>query len=386
MWPVSATFLAACRTSHAIVTTCTFKDAFTSAQTVLPVEDGNVTVDVTAAIRRTLNLNLPPLQSIYDVLAVPGGEITVTQGIRYIDGTTETVPLGVFCVDQQRMTYRPDGTFTLTAPDRWLHVQRNAFGLNRVSVPSNAGWTEIKRLVEAAWPNAGFPFPGWATITGVTNPDQSATTKVGAQLWDDGSRETAIQNIATANSVDVRFDAQGFAVLQPIPVLTSSSTVAWTVDAAGNGVFEDGDRQRDLTLTRNAVIVSSSAADVVMTPVEVKDVHTPSSDPLSTLGPLGYVPFNFDSPLIRNTTQATAAGKTILQKQLGVQMQLSLTAAPNPALDGYDVISVVFPPGDWGTTRPTETHLIESVTIPLTPSGTQQITTRSTRTTADDTV
>lgn len=380
MQPVSARFLEVCRTNHAIVSTATHRDPFTGTLTALPIEAGSqVTVDVTAAIRRTLTLNMPPLQSLYDVLTVPGGEITVTTGIRFIDGTTETVPAGVFRVDQEQLGYAPGGQLQVTAPDRWLVVQRNAFGLKRSAVATNAAWQEIKRLVEGAWPNPAFPLPGWALT------DQSAVTKVGPQVWQDGNREAAIQAICTANSVEVFFDANGLAVLRPVPSLTDAAPAVWTVDALDGGVLIDANRSRDFTLTRNAVIVSSTATGISMPPVEVKNTHDPAVDPLSTRGPLGYVPFEYSSPLIRTTAQATTAGKTLLQKQLGINGQITLAAAPNAALDGWDVIDVVLPPGDKGA-RAVEHHIIQSVTIPLTPDGQQQIGTRATRTSADDTV
>jgi kumamolisin len=383
VYPVSDAYTRALRTQRAIITTATFKDPFTAVETPLQILSGSsVTVDVTASVRRTLSLSLPPLQSTYDILSVPGGEVTVTQGIRFIDGTIETVPLGVFCIDQNRMTYRPDGQLSLTAPDRWLQVQRNRFGLARSSVASNTGSQEIKRLIEGAWPNGGFPFPGWAA----SNPSMSATTKVGSLIWDTGDRAGAIEEIAKANSLDFRFNASGLAELQPIPILTQASVPVWVVDAGAAGVMLDGERSRDMTTFGNAVIVSSSASDIILTPVEVKNAHAVPGDPLSTLGPLGYRPRYYSSPLIRTTAQATAAGKTILQQILSVAQQLSLTAVPNAALDGWDVVDVIFPKGDFGTVRPDERHLIESFTVPLTPDGTQSITLRSTRATADDTV
>jgi hypothetical protein len=382
VWPVSDTFLKATRSGVAVVPRATFTNPFTSQSTDLPIESGsNVTVDVTAAARRVLSLVCPPLQSLYDTLNVPGGEITVTQTFRFIDGTTETVPLGVFCVDQSQMGYRTDGQLQVTAPDRWWRIVQNRFGLSRSSVPGNGAWQEIQRLVEGAWPNAGFPFPGWAA----GSPGHTAITLVGPIVWSDGRRDNAITSLLVANSLDFYFDATGAAVLQPLPVLTGASTPVWTVDASNTGVFMDGTRKLDLSRAANAVIVSTSATDIVLPPVEVKNVHDPSVDPLSTLGPLGYVPRYYTSAAIRTSAQQDAAGLTILEKQLQAATQVSLTAVPNPALDGWDVIDVVYPPGDFGTVRPSERQLLESTVIPLTPDTPQTIALRSTRPTPDDT-
>jgi len=77
-------------------------------------------------------------------------------------------------VDQDAMGYGPGDSITLTCPDRSLIVQRNRFGVARSSVPGNKVWQEIQRLVEGAWPNAVFPFPGWSQL------DTSASAKVPA--------------------------------------------------------------------------------------------------------------------------------------------------------------------------------------------------------------
>lgn len=373
MWTRSARWDQACRTSHIRFATAIHKNLATGVLTNLPIEDGSVTVDCTADVRRVLALSTTPTQAFWDVLQAPGGEITVTQTIRYIDHAIETVPLGVFVVDQMAIGYRPDDTLSMTCPDRWVKVQRNRFAPGaKTSVASNATWQEIKRLVEGAW-SVAYPFPGWAA----GSPGTSATTKVGPLLWDNGERATAITDMATASSVEVYFDNAGKAVLRPVPSLSNTSPEVWRVDASATGVMIGADNSADLSRTRNAVIVSSSAADLVVTPQEWK--NTTVGDPLAVGGPLGYVPLYYSSPLIRTTTQALATAKTLLSTQLGLAKVMSLEATGNAALDARDVIGVVLPRIDRTTARPYELHMVDSVVHPLMPTGTQTIQTRSTR-------
>jgi hypothetical protein len=360
-------------------TTASYRNPFTGVSTLLVVKGGQVTVDITATNRRMLSLELAPLQSTFDMLSVPGGEITVTQTYRYIDNTTETVPLGVFCVNTGSMTYKQDGQLSLTCPDRWWRVQSNGFGISRSSIASNTVWQETKRLVEGAWPNAAYPFPGWATL------NQSATAKVGSLIWSDGNRDAAIQKLLTDNNLDIYFDANGLAVLRPIPVLTLNSLPVWTVNDGPNGTLKDATRQRDLTSVHNVIVLSTSASDVILPTIEVANTRNPAVDPLSSLGPLGRVVLNY-SGNFRTTPQMRAAGVTLLNKQLSVQQQLESTSTSNPCLDGYDVLAMILPRGDLGTTRPYEQHLLSMATIPLMPEGEQQIAVRATRSTADDTV
>lgn len=377
--------LVAVRQNLSITATATHRNLVTGVTTDLPVVDGAVTDDATSNVRRSLTLTLTGEQWVFDVLNTQGGEITITQTVTYTDQTTTTViPQGVFIVDSEQLDYSPMGNITLTAPDRWLKVQRNRFGLSRASVPTNMAWQEIQRLVEGAWPRPApstgppgpvYPFPGWSRL------DTSATTKVGSIMWDNGDREAAILSLCQANSLEIFFDRTGKCVLQPVPVLTPASAPVWTVDAGESGVLTAATRVRDRSNLRNAIIVSTSATDVVFDPVLVSD--TTAGDPLNTTGPLGFVPEEWSSPSLRNSAQASAAGLTRLRKRLGAAQTVSLSAVGNPALDSNDVISVLYPQIDPSTPAFTDLQILDSVTQPLLETGTQDMQTRSTRPATD---
>lgn len=379
MFPVTAEYLTAIRNSHKKSLSVVHANLVTSTVTPLAdytgdlpaVTDGKVTIDATSNVRRVLDLSLPASESTWNTLDTVGGEITVTRALRYAEGALEPVPLGVFIVDTDQLGYGPGDTIDITAaPDRWGKVQKNTLPPSgRASVPSNMAWQEIQRLVEGAW-GGSYPFPGWAQL------DKSATTKVGSILWDDGNREAAILGLCADNAVEVFFDANGLAVLRPVPTIIDSSVSVWTVDAGVAGVLLEADRTRDRTKSFNSVIVSTTASDVVFAPVEVK--NTVAGDPLSVTGPLGYMATTYSSAGLRNSAQAKAAGQVMLRKTMGVASQLSLSAVQNDALAAEDVITVIPPQIDRNTRRPAEVHIIDSITLPLTVSGDQEITTRST--------
>ena len=75
-----------------------------------------------------------------------------------------------------------------------------------------------------------------------------------------------------------------------------------------------------------------------------------------------------DRPVLdrADAAQALAAAESLLSLRLKMTRSLTLTAAPNPALEAGDTISVVFPDGR------EEEHLIDSVTVDL-GTGSQQI-------------
>lgn len=370
--PLSGRYADAMTNGVAITATATLHNLLTDATTDLAVVDGAVTDDCTSNIRRSLSLTLPGEQDAFSSLDTQGGEIAVAHVLKYADGSTETIPQGVFIVDQEQLDYSPSGQITMTCPDRWLKVQRNRFGTSRASVPTNAAWQEIKRLVEGAWPGSTFPFPGWSEI------DETATTKVGSLTWDDGDRESAILSLCQANSLEVFFDRQGMAVLRKIPVLTPTSTPAWQVNAGAAGVMVSADRTRDRSGLRNVIIASTSATDVYFAPV-VKAI-TDTGDPTCITGPLGYVPEDWSSPSLRNSDQAAAAAVTRLRQRAGAAQTVSLSAIPNPALDSRDVISVQYPQIDPNTPPVVELHILDSLTQPLLAfKNPQDMVTRSTR-------
>lgn len=380
MWTgVSNRFGDALRADVAIWSTATHKNLVTGVTTDLVIVDGSVTDDATGDVRRTLTMSLPGSSATWNVLNTQGGEITVTQTVEYADQSVETIPMGVFIVDQESLGYSPEGTIDLTCPDRWLKVQRNKFGLSRSSVPSNTVWQEIDRLLRGAWPGSTYLFPGWAT----GSPDKTATGKVGAIAWDDGDRAAAIMEFVQANGLELFPDRQGRFVLRQVPQLTPSSVPAWKVDSSATGVMIDASRQRDRSNLRNAVIATTSATDIVFPPQEVKYLQT--GDPLSVDGPLGYVPEDWSSVAFRNSAQAVAAAQVRLRKRLGNAQSVSLTALSNPALDSNDVIAVLYPSIDPNQPPVYELHILDSVTHPLQPSGTQEMATRSTRPLTDGT-
>ena len=364
------------------ISTATFTNAFTGAQTVLPIEQegsNQITVDVTATNRRMLELTLPPQQSLFDLLDSPGSEIGITQTFTYINNATETVPLGKFKVTESSMGYDIDGNISLNCPDRYWHITSNGFGAARTSIGSNPAWAEIQRLVEGAWPNAAYPFPGWAQL------DKTATTKVGTLVWDDGSRANALQQLLTLNSLDLFFDANGLANLRPIPTLINSTPAVWTVMPGDFGTLKDATRNRSIADVHNVIVVQTNAADIILPILEVANTRTPSTDPLSSLGPLGRVTLQLQGAFY-SSAQMKAAGIVQLNKELTVQKQLDVTSVSNPCLDGYDVIGVILPKGDGNSVQPAEHHIIDSVVIPLVQGGDQGITLRGTRTSSDDTL
>lgn len=345
----------------------------------MPLVDGGVQVDgSTPGVRRTLTARLAPLPGLWDLLAPIGTELRPYTVLRYLTGATVAVPQGRFDVDVQRIGYAANGDLQITAPDRWVRIQRARF-----LKPRQFGGGTIRALIATLLLEA---LPAGTTVT-----DLGTSTATVPKQTEDRDRAGFIQKLAKAASLDVSFDRNGNPVIRDVPQITSSPV--WSVDAGATGVLVDADRERNRQRTYNLVVVNSSRNDGTTLATQYawdNNVNSPTycgpgagfgpTPPSpSSAGPFGQVPVFYTSPLLTSIAQMQAAGRTLRDKVTGLAAQLTLTAVSNPALDDGDTILVQLPRERRDLPRPVERHIIDTLTVPLRPhANAQQIQTRST--------
>lgn len=353
-------------------------------KTDLAITAGSVTDDSSPGVRRTLSLELFPELGLWDLLAPIGTELRPRSVVRYPSGTTETVPLGVYDIDAQSMSYGTGSTIRLAGSDKWGRIQRARFLRPEASTPGSPVTAEIVRLIRGA---LGPTEPVSVTAT--------STAAVGAVVWE-RDRDKAIEELAKSIGAYVSFDRNGTATVEDLP--TVSPAAVWLVDASETGVLLAADRDRDRKRTYNVVVAASDKTDgeTPFEPVIVWD-NNPESPTyccggagigtwadfeaarIAGTGPFGVVPYFYTSPLLNDSGQAETAARTILARVTGMAAQLGLTAVRNHALDSLDAIDVLLPPERYDQEQPLERHLIDRVTHPLYLKTPQQMATRSTR-------
>ena len=176
-----------------------------------------------------------------------------------------------------------------------------------------------------------------------------------------GSRGDALQALALAASADVYFDADGnWIFTRP----AGDSDPVWRVDASEDGVMIGADESLSRTGVYNGVLVQgqNAATDAPLAALVVNDEPT---SPTRWGGPFGKVARVEQSSSVQTVEQAEQAAQSLLDRRLTLQRSLSVTAAPNPALEAGDVITVAFPDGR------EEDHVIDVVRIGLTPVDAQ---------------
>jgi hypothetical protein len=349
----------------------------------LAVNSGSVTDTSTPGVRRTLDLELIPAPGLFDLLSPVGTQLKVRVQSRYLDGTTDTIPMGLFEIDTESIGYGSNGTIKCQGSDRWVKIQRAKFLIPATSTPGVQTLTQISALIRGA---LGPTEPVNYNVSAAT-----ASRTVGAYAWDT-DRDAAINDLAESIGCWVFFDRDGVATIAELPTMTSTSPPVWVVDSGANGILLDATRSRDRSKTYNVVVVNSDKTDgTTLFPPQIIWDDDPSSptyagtDPLNAtaVGPFGLVPKPYSSPLLMDAAQAVQAGKAILARVTGLNAQLSMSAVRNHTLDALDQIDVLLPRERYDLPRPVEHHLIDKVVHPLTPDGAQSIDTRSTRTDDD---
>lgn len=339
----------------------------------LPILGGSVKNDGTAKIRRQVSVELPASDSAWNLVARPGTELRPYRGIQWPNGSQSWVPLGHMEVDEGRLGYTASGNLSVSGGDLYGRVQASEFITPGIATFGTLISSQMVTFLQQALPAS-------------VNINNTLTSQyiIGDKVYVD-DRAAAVEEMATALAAEIIFDGDGQCVLRPLPQITISPV--WTVDAGSSGVMLAADRDTSNSDVKNVVVVIATAADgsQLFDPVFTFDNNPASAtyagvDPVnlpSGAGPFGVRPYRITSSAITTQQQAMEAAAAWLPLVAGQRSTLSLSSVVNPGLEYGDTIAVQLPPDPTTGARPTELHLIESVTVPLTVNDAQQITTRS---------
>jgi hypothetical protein len=184
-----------------------------------------------------------------------------------------------------------------------------------------------------------------------------------------GSRVDALLDLAKAASGYPYFDANGDFVFTQPPT-TDNVDPVWTVDAGATGVLVSDVEALDRTGIYNGVLVQGQG-DPEQPPIQATVVDDDDSSPTRWGGPYGRVVRIEQSSVVKTVQQAQDAARALLDARLGLSRSVTLTAAPNPALEAADVIEVVFDDGR------SELHVVDTIRLGLEPTSAQELATRS---------
>jgi hypothetical protein len=366
MRAVSTRFTDAIAVSHRMAVMLEVLSSGVVVQTLASVTAGTVTLDATAAIRGRLDitvvddgtLELVPLFAT-DVFAPYGNELRVSRGIRFPDGTTEMVTLGVFRINSTDIT---DAAGTLTmqiaGTDRSARIADARFeDPTDITQGINVA-TQILNTVQAAYPDVTYSFSPTSTLTG------HMTVEEGSDRWD------LCQQFASNAAMVLYFDGDGTLILAPA---NESSTVPFSLTEGEGGLLLTSARRWTRENTYNRIIATGENTGVG-TPVRGVSTDDNPTSPTYYNGPFGRVPKFFASQFMTTTAQAQAAADSMLLRELGTTQSVNFGSIVLPHLEPNDVLRITRVRAGID-----EDHIVDSLTIPLSADQSMTGVTRATQ-------
>ncbi|WP_242883970.1 DUF5047 domain-containing protein [Actinomadura litoris] len=378
MYPVSADFLAALRAPHQMTVRVELWEGDTKRLTdSLAISDGSVTLDrtnqvfgtaeITAQLTRTRGLVVDQGTMIdFDAMNPYGLTLRPFRGIRFAVSTStgpvalvEEVPLGRFLIEaitrdvgETAVKLQASGYRSFLRDDKFL----TPYTPRPLDVPQR---DILRTLITESRPTDLINAAEWGALP--------VTAVARGTAWE-SDRLAALDELATALGVQVIPDRLG--VWRFSPINRTSPTPAWTIDAGPTGVLTKAELTTNRASVYNAVVAASESTTSATLPRRAIAKHTDPASPTRWGGPFGHRPYFYTSPQLRTQADCERAAAAILRTLVLADSVINLEAAPNPALDPDDAVTVLLPDGT------SVVHVIDAVTIPLTPDGTLTITTR----------
>lgn len=332
----------------------------------IPILDGDVTFDTTADVNADLDL-----LTSYDFPLTPempgnvyGDEVYIERGVQYGNGTKEYVGLGYFRIDSVEQEDTPNGAIRIGGSDRMSNV---VDGDPEQPVQFSAGASVgavLDFVVGDVNPSVllgGGSIYDWNAYTTLITDSHIMTSG-------DSGRINFVKDLVQSYGKIAYFDYAGRFVVKDSPDISQSPV--YEINQGTNGVLVSMKRALSREAVYNAVVASGEpqGEQPPVMGIAHDDVLT---SPTRWGGPFGKVTRFFSSSFLQTSAQCVSAAKSLLIQATGVPYSVSLGSVPNPALEGYDVVSVRY-----SGRQPSETHILDRITYPLSVDTVQTMDTR----------
>lgn len=320
----------------------------------LAVADGSVTLDRGAAqLSRCDVVFVEPtrIRGAAGPLSPFGYEVAIKRGIRYSDGTTELMPLGVFPIQTSDSDGVTLGT-RISAVDRsQLVIDARLEDDYQIAAGTNYA-DAIRDLIRAGVDGLTYSFASTIYTTPLlTFPAQSDRWELARQM-------------ATAIGFEVFFDGEGRCVLRPELAFTAGSTPVWDLTDGDDGVMLSVQLSQDRGPAFNRVVVTGQNSSLGFIPRAVWTDSSPVSPTQYNALRFGRKPRFYSSPFVSTDAQAQSAADALGARLQGVAASVNFAAVPDPAVEAGDVILV-----ERGALGLRELHVIDTLQIGLSAAG-----------------
>ncbi|PXY17343.1 DUF5047 domain-containing protein [Prauserella flavalba] len=362
MRPVTDRFLTTIRGSHAMcarVRVCAPGQTGVNPNGIeIPIITGDVRLDATAEIRGSVEMTTEyewPADAT-GLLTPYGNELFVERGIVYGDGVREWVSQGYYRLETPSQEEAPDGVIRLTARDRMAGIVDA-----RPLAPQEFGpGTSVAAIFDHL---VGEVYPGAVVLFDF---DAATTTFPGSHILED-SRYGFLKDIADSLGKIMYWDYAGRLRVETAP---NPAQPVFAVNHGRGGVVAKLSRELSREGVYNAVVATGEQAGE-NPPVRGVAFDLNPDSPTYWHGPFGKVPRFYSSTFLTTDAQCQAAANAMLMRAIGLPYSVDFSMVPNVALEPLDPIAVSYS----DRTAP-ETHVIETLTIPLDAEAVMTGTTR----------
>lgn len=330
----------------------------------LPIVTGSVTQDATADVTSTATVDtlLDWPQTPTAIGSPYGYELFIERGVQYGNGTREYVGLGYFRINdvaqQDLRLARGVGTgLSMTCEDRMSNIRDGRPLFPQVFGDGSSFQGVVDFVVADVMPG----------VTVVYDFPASTTLLVGNHVLED-DRVKFLQELTTAYGKIMYFDYQGRLQIKSPPNPLAGSV--YTINQGKFGVLSSVSRTVSRAGVYNGAVAKGDPASDIP-PVAGFALDLDPASPTYWFGAFGKVPEYFSSTFLTTNDQCAATAAAMRVKQNGAPYSVSLGMVPNPALEIADVVTVTYP-GD----APDETHIIDRISLGLTPKDVMTIDTR----------
>lgn len=372
MRPVSASFLNTVRGAHrAVFRARIVSPGLTgtnpgplntdgSPQNEIPIGSGDVSFDTTADVNGTTEIITSlAWPSTSTSLGNPyGQELYIERGVMYGNGIKEYVGLGYFRIDAVEQNQVPKGTLRLSGSDRMAYV-RDARNMQPVVFSAGSSLGAVIDFI------VGDAVPGGATTAYDFN---AYGTTLQSQHVMSEDRLRFLSDLLTSYSKVGYFRYDGVFQVKTAP--TNTTLPVFTINSGRLGVLVSMARSINRDGVYNGVIATGEAADDIP-PVYGIAIDGDSTSPTYWYGNFGKVPRFFSSSFMTTTAQCQSAAASLLVSSTGLPYVVTMGVVPNPALEGWDVVSV-----QYDELSRIEAHIIEKISYSLSVDGPMGIDTR----------
>lgn len=294
---------------------------------------------------------------------------TLTQATETVV-TDELVPLGVFVITNVEIEEADGGVnINVSGQDRSLRIARNRWTDTYTVAKNTNVVTAITKLLQNRWDDIQLSF---------SSSDETVGKSVFGTETDNNPWADA-QKLAKSAGLDLYFDGDGVAQLEPSPVYDEATGVESYLENEEAMVL-GVKRSLSVEQTYNGVIAigTNSNTDTIYRAETWDD--DPES-PTYRYGKFGSVPRFYTSPMIQTTAAAKKVATALLAKSKGAQESISWTQITDPSLEAGDMISIRN-----AATKVNQHLIIDRMTIPLAPTVAMSCVARTIRTMTDDEV